>query len=449
MRRLKSLVGVALLCALVLSFPASAATYSRATRLGAAHGPGCAGGFPDIVGRCWACPRGYRHDNVLLPPTNPRVCKRAGGADLAKGRRLGKSVLGICRKGWLSTNDGSCYTCPKGYGHDIAKFGNQRGVCFRRHPDAYASAVRAGGNLLCKEGFFDPIHGGTCWTCPANAPVRTLSSVESAKACSQPNVSAAVCVATISAVKAGRLVAGFAEALATSKSRTAQIRSRYRGKVEMDRLLERFAQVIAQNAYVVPELKRVTALMHERRRELEALFSPESFCRFTTAQMDQRLAALGLVPRFPARSASLLPDGLFIRSAHAAAGDHFFLGYQVGLSGAVIVGGQASLLFVTDFRGHGGRFLTLGGQVLTNVGASVSPIGLEFYPKVGLDSFTGLGFSGAVSGGPPSKIVSAGVDLSIDDRFTEVQGFGVSGSVGLGAIPVDASFAAGYSWKLD
>ncbi len=465
-----------------LSLPAAAVTYAEATKVGRAHGPGCAGGFPDIKGECWVCPAGYKHDNILLPPTDGRVCKKEGGADRRKGDRVGSSVIGICKSGWLSTHDGGCYTCPAGYKHDIAKFGNQTGVCYRDRPDSFSRASRKGGSLVCNSGFFDPIDGGSCWTCPASAPVRTASSVKSDRACQSRacgaqgdrpcliteripacdkgliedfvnnrcaplNAQAAVCVATVSALKAGKTVAGFADVFNVSKSRTNAERNKYRDQSERDRLLAQVEREISRNAHVVPELKRVMAVMEAKRGQLDALFSPESFCSLSVSQMNQKLAALGMQPDFPVRTAGPLPDGLFIRSANAAAGEHFFMGYQIGLSGGVGIGAQVALLFVTDFRGDGGRYISVGPQIVSNATIGVTPIGLQFFPKVDIGSFAGWGFGGGISGGPPSKAVSAGIDVSFDDRMV-FQGFGISGGIGLGVIPGDLAVSAMHAWKM-
>ncbi|MGH7391473.1 MAG: hypothetical protein ACREM3_18735 [Candidatus Rokuibacteriota bacterium] len=484
MKRTHLWVALAVLCSgLSTAIPAAAGTYARATKVGQAHGPGCAGGFPDLTGQCWTCPAGYKHDNILLPPANPRVCKKEGGADRRAGKRIGSSVVGICGTGWLSTHDGGCYTCPAGYSHDLTKFGHQVGVCYRNRPDAFSRASRGGGNLLCTKGFFDPLDGGSCWTCPASAPVRTTSSVKSATACQSRacgaqgerpclitervpscdrgliedfvnnrcvpvSARAAVCMATVSALKAGKTVAGFADALNLTRSRTTTAREKYRDKANHDQLLTQVEREIGRYAHVVPELKRVMAGASARRRQVEELFSPDSFCSLSLPQMNQRLAALGLVPSFPARGAGLPPAGWLIRSAHAAPEEHFFMGYQVGVAGAVGIGAQGALLFVTDFRGNGGRYAAVGPQLITNVAVGLSPIGVQFFPRVGIASFTGWSFGAGISGGPPSKAVGAGIDASFSDRMV-FQGFGISGSVGLGAIPGDLAIAATHSWKID
>ena len=393
---LPAALAVVLSALFALASPALATTYAPATKEGPAHGLGCgAGGFPDIAGHCWTCPKGYRHDNILLPPTDAHVCKKAGGVDRRTGKKVGQSIIGICKQGWLSTNDGGCYVCPKGYGHDIAKFGNQVGVCYRKHPDAFAKAVSKGGTLVCNQGFFDPIDGGSCWSCPADAPVRTTSSVKSATACESRacgasgerpcmiveripscnpgliedfvhnkcvpvDLKAAVCVSTLEAIKAGQQVAGFANSVNHSKQRTSTMQSRYGNKADLNRALESFARQIEPYNYVVPELKRITALLQAQRRAVETLFAPKSFCSLSTAAFDRRLAALGLAPRIPVRKAGLFQRACSSPAPTPRATSLFYMGYQVGVSGGVGIGAQLSLLWVTDFRGHGGRFMSVG-----------------------------------------------------------------------------------------
>ena len=68
----------------------AASDFVTAKKLGKAHAPGCSGGFPDISGKCWKCPNGYRHNSILLAPTDGKVCKKTGGRSLATGVDKGK-----------------------------------------------------------------------------------------------------------------------------------------------------------------------------------------------------------------------------------------------------------------------------------------------------------------------------------------------------------------------
>ncbi|MFA4829419.1 MAG: hypothetical protein WC855_02135 [Thermodesulfovibrionales bacterium] len=161
----------------------AADSYSKAKNEGKAHGPGCGSGFFDIKGECWECPDGFKHDNIFLLPTDGKVCKKEGKRDKEKGDKVGTSVAGICTEGWVDTKNWKCYKCPKGYTHDHSKHHDENGVCWKDHADQYSKANKKSGNLLCNKGFFDPIDGGTCWTCPDNFPIRTASSVKSDTAC--------------------------------------------------------------------------------------------------------------------------------------------------------------------------------------------------------------------------------------------------------------------------
>ena len=160
---------------ILLSFacltPAQADTvYAKATYVGKPHGPGCGRGFTDIKGQCWECPTGYKHSNILLSPKNPKVCKKAGTTIRKKGIEVGKAHVGICKKGWLSVNNGKCYVCPKGYKHNIGKSGTTAGVCYKKHKALYSAAIRTHGSLLCTKGHYSLAQGGSCWTCPPSSP---------------------------------------------------------------------------------------------------------------------------------------------------------------------------------------------------------------------------------------------------------------------------------------
>lgn len=476
LRRIELVVVAAIACG---SLQTAAAEYASAIQLGKARGPGCAGGFTDLKGQCWACPAGYRHDNVLLAPTHGKVCKKPGRTDLRKGTRVGKSKLGYCKKGWLSTNNGACYTCPKGYRHDHRKFGNQNGVCYRKRGHRYSAATRMQGSLVCDAGFFDPVNGGSCWRCPASAPRRTLASVKSNKACqalacggeqSRPCLltervpscdkglredfvkgrcvkaqhRVAICKATVSALLAGRKLAGVADLLQSTRSNTDRYRSQLSTPQQRREFLAQVASAIEPHKHLVPEMKRLMSQAKAKEKAIRALFTADNLCELPAREIDRRLAALDLKPSFMA-VAQVSPLEWLVGGAHADDG-HFFMGIQVGVGGGFGAGAHASLLLVTDFRGAAGSFVSVGPQAITNatIGAGV---GLQFFPRATLESFIGGGLGVAVSGGPPTKAVGAGVDASFDGDLN-FQGFGVSGSVGLGLIPGDLAIAGSHSWQL-
>jgi len=453
-------IGAALCGALFLLSSAGSAgaadVYAKATLAGKAHGPGCSGGFPDIKGECWKCPSGYKHDNILLPPDNPKVCKDDGGRDNKKGNEVGTSIAGICKEGWVSLNNGKCYKCPSGYKHDITKFGDKSGVCYKYLPDKYSKANKVSGNLLCDKGFFDPIDGGTCWTCPANAPKRTVHSVKSAQACvseacgaegARPcliteripscnsglledfvhnkcvkvNLQAEVCKAVLGALNAGKLPEGFKPFADLSKSKTGQ-----KSGTNKPQLLEQIAKDIKPFEPLVPEIKRIHGVMTGAQAQVKAMFQPETFCNKTA--LANKLNSLNLRPSFPKASG------------------HFFMAYNLSFSLGAAVGLTGGYSVVTDYMGNTGAFVSIGPQVITNASLGDS-IGVQFFPKVNFSDFEGWGFGIGVSGGPPSKIVGAGADVAFSEKFL-FQGFGVSGGIGLGVIPADVNFAATHTWKM-
>lgn len=458
------------LLSLTMLSPLEAAdVYAKATYAGKAHGPGCGNGFTDIKGQCWVCPKGYKHNNILLPPTNGKVCKKDGGRINQKGIEVGKSIVGICKKGWLSTNNGKCYVCPKGYKHNITKFGTTSGVCYKDRPDAYSSARKQGGSLFCNKGFFDPISGGSCWTCPAKSPKRTLHSVKSDKACvsascgtqgGRPcliterfpscnkgliedfvhnkcvsiNLKETVCKGLMSALNSGKLPKSFLEVAKTSKSKT---RSK---SVNNQQLLDQIARDITPHKGKIPEIKRIYSVMNSKKNQVKALFDPATFCSPST--LNRKLIALNLKPNFKSASNSFS----FFRTANAST-DHFYMAYTLTGSVAVGLGLQVGYTIVTDYRGNAGSYIFLGPQLITNATGGAS-VGVQFFPKVNLSDFEGWGFGVGVSGGPPSKIVSAGVDVAFSEKF-KFQGFGISGGIGLGYIPGDIGIAATHSWKMD
>jgi hypothetical protein len=450
---------VPLLACLCMSPVHAEKIYAKASYAGQAHGPGCGKGFTDITGHCWACPAGYQHDNILLTPDNPKVCKKSGKTHEAKGTEVGKSTLGICKKGWLSTNNGKCYECPKGYSHNVLKFGTTQGVCYKKTKDAFSAAHSSGGSLLCNKGYFSPSRGGSCWTCPASSPQRTLDPVNSDKACVNAacgaqgerlcmiteritpcdlgtvpdlvknqcvgvNLKEAVCKTLVTALRAGELPKGFLNVLDLSRSKTKD-----KSGVNNRQLLDQIASDITPYQARIPEIKRIYTLMNNSKNSVKTLFSPDTFC--SRAAVNAKLNSLRLKPNF----ASASPTS-----------DHFYMAYSLSFSLAAAAGVQGGFVVATDYRGNTASFVYLGPQVVSNASLSDS-LGVQFFPAVKTSDFAGWGFDVGVSGGPPSKIVGGGADVSFDDKF-KFQGFGVSGSIGLGVIPADIGISATHSWQM-
>ncbi|MBL8323430.1 MAG: hypothetical protein JNJ89_00575 [Rubrivivax sp.] len=484
-------------------------TIAKATLVSNKPGQCPGGAFFDPIdgGTCWRCPDGMAR--TVFHVKSGDACERPLHEAFAKATRHGRATGLLrtdCQRGQFWDPNGDCWSCPGGYRRTAHPVTAER-ACARTVPPQRAAAQFA-ASLACPQGsFFDLVDGGTCWKCPegygrgaahvkagdacaatvlagvgrifgscdaglVNAagtcqrrgacgalgerPCLLVERVPScngglaedfvANRCVRADLKADICKATVGAVGAGKAVAGLFDAARATQERTEAQRNRLRQGPQSSPLLQQVAQALAPHTRMVPELQRVTSLLQSQRGPIAALFTPETFCTLPRAEFDRRLQALGAMPNLPRRTSSAVD--WFVRPAHAADDAHFYLGYQVAFSAAAVIGVDVSLLWVTDFRGNGGRYLAVGPQLVTNATIGVTPIGLQFFPKVDLASFTGWGFGGAISGGPPSKVVSAGLDVSFDDKFV-FQGFGLSAGIGLGAIPGDLAVSAVHAWKLD
>jgi hypothetical protein len=81
-------------------------------------------------------------------------------------------------------NGGECWACPASYIRNVSAV-TAKDACWKRASERLAPAHRVGraNGMQCEgRAFFDPIDGGTCWTCPAEYR-RTLESVKRSGAC--------------------------------------------------------------------------------------------------------------------------------------------------------------------------------------------------------------------------------------------------------------------------
>jgi len=598
-------------CLVTFAGAAAAAQFARAKYEGKAHLPGCGdGGFIDLVGKCWQCPDGFEHDNFLLPPDHPRVCRadtqfhagvkhgaavagcptgqwpslhngycyscpddfahnilfngddsrvcwrkepvhvefskgikhgksvlglgcprgqwpslhnghcytcpggfahdvarngddgrvcyrRTGGATVQqKGIRHAKANVGVCPAGqWVSLHDGACYTCPAGYSHDIARTGNDGSVCFRRQ-QSFSRATRSGG-LLCDRGFFDPVRGGTCWSCPANAGIRTVARVDSDRACTNELGAIAavdVCRPLVAALRDGQkglatvqtiLQTIIGPVLQPINQLTGQVTGRLQSPKELDHLIEQLGRPLRPYGDQLSELQRLQAQLNRSADAVrDVVLDPDVVCGGDLRAFDRKIAALGLQPKPSGRRSWL--DGWLIRDAHAQARSAFTAitaTLDLGSIGSPI--NTFGVTGVTNFQGQGGVFLSVGRSVGGAPTGDVS-VGLMLFPSVTLDEFEGVQDLGAEvsfdveqirkmfrkeaaggatanaatpagtvpvpaegNGGTMSKIPDA-IDVSFDPRFNKIPGFGVSKGhdlgAGSGARPV--SFSVDVSVKL-
>jgi len=178
---------------------------------------------------------------------------------------------------------------------------------------------------------------------------------------------------------------------------------------------------------VVGELKRI----HGELARVRDLFAPDTLC--VPARLTRRLNELAgkLEPAVKA----VLPK--YTGKFHMA----YVLSGQLA-AGAGVQGGYA---VVTDYEGTVGVFTFIGPAVVTNASAADS-LGVQFYPKVSFSSFEGWGVGLGLSGGPPSKIFSGGLDFSFDGP--KPVGLGFNGAIGVGALPLEGAVSATHAWKL-
>jgi len=78
------------------------------------------------------------------------------------------------------------------------------------------------------------------------------------------------------------------------------------------------------------EMDRLGALVAKDPKQITSFFKNPSFCTMANSDKQKRIAGFGLKPRVGFKRASLFDD-LFIRSAHAASGEHFFMTYDISV----------------------------------------------------------------------------------------------------------------------
>lgn len=574
----QSMLGLAVVSLAVLALPnaGQAASFSRATLLGKSRSPGCgAGGFIDLTGQCWKCPKGYEHDNILLPPTHERVCrsgtrysagvrharaavgcpagqwpslhngfcyacpagfghdllrngddrrvcfkKQAQRVSYSKGIRRGRTVLGLgCPKGqWPSMHDGRCYTCPEGHRHDNARSGNDPRVCFRRtggetlfrqgtrygksnaglcpagqflsahnmacytcpggysqdilrsgddgrvcfrKQETFSRATHAGG-LLCERGFFDPINGGSCWSCPAEFGLRTVAPVNGARACTDRLdgiVAVDICTPILTAVGEGQKGLAAVESalykiIGPATRPLNDVMQRLTPRVGtpagLEALMDEVGERLRPFGAALEDVQRLGDQLERSGAGLRSLLlDPRVVCGGNPGEIDRRLAALGLRPNLNAREASLLDEWL-VPTAHARSGRAhvaFFLAMNLlplkepGLPKSPI--NSIVLTVVTDFAGKAALFLSLGHAFSSNPSGGYS-IGAFIFPSADIGDFDLVGSLGtevSLNAGLAQRIWSkmrakapAGPSrynfhVSFDPLFKEVPGFGVSREV--------------------
>jgi hypothetical protein len=453
-------LGVVVLGGLVLAGPAPAADYSRATPEGKAQLPSCGRGFPDPSGRCWECPPGYKHNSIFLPPTHGEVCKKAGRTEFSRGLRQGPSTLLVCPPGqWLSSHDLSCYKCPPAYAHDMKRTGNDKRVCFRTH-DSYARAKEAGG-VLCGRGFFDPVGGGTCWSCPPRW-YRTAAPVNGERACTDELGailavdSTFICRQVVTGLAEGqkgasRLMATLDKVLGPAlkpveeglRSMTDKIQT----PAEVDTLVERLGQSLQPYGHVVEEVQRLSDQLDKAGGRLrDLLLDPKLMCEGTLAERSERLKALGLRPNLQSRKPGVLDD-MLMGTAYAASKTYTAAVVSVNVIIPELPPITMALTFVTDFAGSGGVFYSVGFFAATTSGGADLVgfnVGVFVFPYSDIADFDEIGTLSAEIGlGPGERLkallektglkgrVPDSLDFSFDPRFWDAAAAGSVPGIGV------------------
>lgn len=455
---------------------AAAAGYAKAVKIGKSHAPDCGkNGFNDVHGQCWTCPDGFDHPN-LRPADSAKACVKEGKTQYREGHYVDESAMNGCQKGRFSAASGKCFTCPsKEWKNNPARKGSDDKFCRLKEKDKYAKARKQSGDAMCDKGMFALADGGSCWTCPADFPKRTLWGMTSDKACRTkacggnnepicsvfdgapckskltPNYAIGECVsidarrevckATLAMFRGQMAVSGaIAEILDEGQKRAE------RGPgIDAEEVVKRVSEQIDPDT--VDEVARLFKVANEKADEVKKqVFDDESFCSIDIREVDRDLKKLGIAPEAKKKSAIFLDDIHFIRQANAGPSKSDFWTISVGVAGHYVIGANVTLTFVTNFNGEGGAFVGLGPELASNLDIGVG-VGVQRFGRTTLNNFKGWGWGGSASGGP-WKIVSAGVDFSFDEKLKVLQGWGGGVGAGVGVLPLDVSLGPGYSWRL-
>jgi hypothetical protein len=142
---------------------------------------------PRNGGECWSCPA--KNKRTVFPVNGGKACEIPLHEDFAKaGKKRKNSKVGQgCPKNqfWDVKGGngllGACYACPGGF-HRTAFAVDNKKACAKTMAPKFSKASYRDKALCPKGAFFDPIQGGTCWSCPSGH-VRSASSVKSGSAC--------------------------------------------------------------------------------------------------------------------------------------------------------------------------------------------------------------------------------------------------------------------------
>ena len=133
-------------------------------------------------GECWTCPKGYIRSTLAVD--SEQACWYP---ITEKVERASFEAKHGCPTGTFfdPRNGGECWSCPSGFNRtwDPVHWGT---ACSKSWAGPFSKAAKhAKKPGSCPGGsFFDPIDGGTCWSCPSGYR-RTLYSVKDYNACAK------------------------------------------------------------------------------------------------------------------------------------------------------------------------------------------------------------------------------------------------------------------------
>lgn len=340
------------------------------------------------------------------PPAPPKAtaCGGEGQRACCALERLPSCNAGLVEKGGCS---GNC-ACGVNKTTGIDVPGNALGTC-AKPPSCGAKGERpctldvqiATGRKSCDKGLAEDFIARRC--------------VDDGAAFRE-----AQCRAVVGAMQGGKLPDAFQPFVAEAKKRVP-------GLPKPDALAKAVAYVEPLKP-IVPELQRIFGEVEKTKD----LFKAETLC--SPARLQARMKEL---------SSRLEPA---VKRFLPTYSGRFHMAYTLNASVAAGPGIAAGFALATDYDGGVGVYVYLGPAIVFNASLGDS-VGVQFYPKVTLESFEGWGFGFGVSAGPPSKIFSGGADVAFTDRGVPV-GIGISGGIGLGALPVDIEVSATHAWKL-
>jgi hypothetical protein len=433
-------------------------TTSKATYKGKVKKKKPKGAFfdPRKGGEYWKCPNN-RPRRTAYSVTSNKACatKRIIGEKLSEAEFKGKVTNPKPKGAFFDPRKGGEYwSCPAGYirnlnpvthraactvapkyvcdGSNLAVRGKcyKKGACGARNQRPCLITERIPS---CKNGFAEDFIDNKCIPAKVAGCLTLTRALKIAKRVGKA-------VDTV-----GKQISNFGSNKKAAKNKKGAKQKEFASNAKKQDLLALAERSIQPYSEIKTEMDRIGKTMKTGGKRVASFFKDPSYCTMHDTDREKRIAGFGLKPRKGFQKASLIED-LFIRSAHAASGEHFFMTYDVSVAGGVGIGGSFGLSFVTDYRGSNAGYISVGPGVVTNatIGAAFA---IGFYPKVSEDSFAGWGWSFGAAGGP-FKVVSGGIDFFFDEKFKDFQGFAVNVGGGIGLSPVDANVSASHAWKL-